>query len=330
MISIILPFFNAESSLHVAIISILKQSFQDFELILINNNSANKSLDIATQFSLQDSRIKLLSEPKQGVVFAANTGMKAAQGKYIARMDADDVAHPERLERQLKHLEANPDISISATQVNYKTKNTDLTDFSHFVKWSNNLISSEDIYQNRFVEFPIVNPSLMFRRSIFDDVGYLKEGDFPEDYEWFLRAISKGHQVEKIAQPLLDWQDSSSRLTRTDTRYSNDAFFKIKTKYLATHLKSINQTNVWIWGAGKLGFKRSQQLLDYGIGIEGYIDIKPKKTLLNYTCIHFEKIQLSSQTFIISYITNRNKRDEVRAFLDAKGFEEGKNYIIAG
>lgn len=328
--SIILPFFNARLTLETALQSLLNQTYQDFELILIDNNSNDGSVAIAARYADKDPRIKLLSEPCQGVVFAANTGMKAATGEYIARMDADDIAHPERLEKQIEHLESNSVIAISATQVNYKTENSDLSDFAHFVEWSNNMTSWNDICQNRFVEFPVVNPTLMFRKSILDQVGFLKEGEFPEDYEWFLRAIAYGHKIEKLPLPLLDWNDSSSRLTRTDPRYQSDAFFRIKTEYLAKHLTSINQTKVWIWGAGKLGLNRSQLLLKHGIEIMGYIDIKKGKQLKGFTCVHFEDIQMETQPFILSYITNRNKRDEVRSFLNAKGYQEGKNYIIAG
>ncbi|MEP2025840.1 MAG: glycosyltransferase family 2 protein [Reichenbachiella sp.] len=330
LVSIILPYYNSSKTIARAINSNLKQTHTAFELLLIDNNSTDHSLEIVKELANSDSRIKHLSEPKQGVVFAANTGMKAATGNYIARMDADDVAHPERLERQIKHLNSNAEISISATQVNYKTENEELNDFSHFVDWSNRLTSWNDIYQNRFVEFPLVNPTLMFRRSALEDIGWLKEGAFPEDYEWFLRAIDNGHKIEKLSLPLLDWHDSSSRLTRTDERYETEAFFQIKTKYLAKHLKATNNTKVWIWGAGKLGFKRSQQLLIHEIEIEGYIDIKKGKQLPNYPCVHFKDVNKDQHPFIISYITNRNRRDEVRAFLNSKGYEESKNFIVAG
>lgn len=330
IVSVILPFYNVKTTLERAVQSIIRQTFKDFELILVNNNSDDGSLKIIEKLVQTDSRIRLFNESRQGVVFAANTGMRAAKGKYIARMDADDIAHPERLALQLKHLEDTPHISISATQVNYKSEQTDLKDFNHFVNWSNSLKTWEEIYNNRFVEFPVVNPTLMFRKSTLEHIGYLEEGDFPEDYEWFLRAMAKGHQIEKLTTPLLDWSDSDLRLTRIDRRYRTEAFFQIKTKYLAEYLKAIDRTRVWIWGAGKLGYKRSQWLQEHAIEIEGYIDIKKNKRLKNYPCIHFEDIHLTEQSFVLSYITNRNRRNEVRDFLCQKNYQEGKSYIIAG
>lgn len=330
MISVILPFYNANQTLERAVKSILDQSYSNFEVILVDNSSTDGSAETARRLATTDSRIRIIDEPRKGVVFAANTGMKAAKGIYIARMDADDVAHPEKLERQFKHLESKPDISISATQVNFQSDTTLNSEFSHFVDWSNGLSTWDDVYTNRFVEFPVVNPTLMFRKTMLENVGYLKEGDFPEDYEWFLRVIEQGYKVEKLEHPLLDWHDSHNRLTRSDSRYRTDAFFQIKTEYLARHLKDINQKKVWIWGAGKLGILRSQMLLNYGIEIEGYVDIKKDKQVSGYPCVHFEEISLERQPFILSYVSNRGQRDEIRNFLNSREYKECGSYIVAG
>jgi glycosyltransferase involved in cell wall biosynthesis len=332
LVSVILPYFNAEKSLSRAIKSILDQSYGKIELLLVNNNSTDNSLQIATRFEKIDQRIRLFTETKQGVVHAANLGIQNSSGKFIARMDADDFAYPARIEKQVDHLTNNPDISISATQVRFISENNEEQGFEHFVKWSNELLNHSDILQNRFVEFPVVNPTLMVRRTIFEKIGCFKEGDFPEDYEWFLRAMKAGCSIDKLDKPLLDWQDSETRLTRVDSRYRSDAFYKIKTHYLANHLKNKLGTRpkVWIWGAGKLGYQRSQWLLDYSVNIVGYIDIKKNKSLEKYPCTHFEYVTLEQQPFIISYISNRGRRDEVRSFLNSQGYQEGINYIVAG
>lgn len=329
MISVVLPYYNAETTLESAIKSILSQSYSDLELLLINNNSSDSSQSIALYYQQKDARITLLSESKQGVVFAANLGLEKAKGDYIARMDADDVSHSSRFQNQIDEFRKNVNLSICATQVNYCNAVKTDDGFSHFVDWNNHLLSHSQIYTNRFVEFPVVNPSLMFKRALIADVGLFKEGDFPEDYEWFLRAMELSHKITKIEKPLLDWHDSINRLTRTDARYESEQFFKIKTTYLANHLKTINTHKVWIWGAGKLGLRRSQLLSGHDIEIAGYIDIK-HKSLQNFPCVHFEAIELLKQPFIISYITNRGKRNEVRNFLNTRGYEEGISYIIAG
>ncbi|MGL1887678.1 MAG: glycosyltransferase family 2 protein [Reichenbachiella sp.] len=327
-VSVILPFYNAELTLGRAIESILNQSFNNFELILIDNNSSDRSTEIAHQYVV-DKRVIIQQERMQGISYAANKGISLSIGEYIARMDADDYAHPTRLELQVNHLDNNHKIDISASQVNYIPSIDTDNAFSNFVEWSNLLCISKEIFKNRFVEFPIVNPSLTIRKSVYDLVGLFHHGDFPEDYEWFLRACENRINSEKILTTLLDWHDGSNRLTRQDDRYRTDAFFDIKTKYLVQELKRLNQKEVWIWGAGKLGIKRSKQLIEYGIKICGYIDIK-KKSLVQYTCIEYDNISLPVHPFIISYVTNRNVREEIREHLNNCGYTELKNYIIAG
>lgn len=331
LVSVVLPYYNAEKTLSDAITSVLNQTFDNFELILVNNNSKDGSLTIANNFAKRDSRVILLSEQKQGVAHAANLGNSLARGQFIARMDADDISLPNRLTAQVAHLQNNSKLEVSATQVKYINQNPSSTSFHHFVNWSNSIITQSQIRKNKFVEFPLVNPSIMVRSEIFKKIGLFEDGYFPEDYQWFLKAEEAECIIEKIPEILLEWKDSSDRLTRIDNKYSTEAFFKIKTHFLAKEIKKLNpqNTNVWIWGAGKLGYARSQWLLGHGVRISGYIDIKEKK-LEQYPCINFSEISIQKTPFIISYITNRNKRNEVRDYLNSKGFEESKNYIIAG
>ena len=99
-VTVVLPFYNAEETLNRAIESISEQDFRNFECILVNNNSTDKSTGIANTWTRRDKRFRLIHEPEQGVVFASNTGACYATGKYIARMDADDWAYPDRLTLQ--------------------------------------------------------------------------------------------------------------------------------------------------------------------------------------------------------------------------------------
>ncbi|UXP31481.1 glycosyltransferase [Reichenbachiella agarivorans] len=329
-VSIILPYFNAESTIVSAVKSILHQDYDNLELLLINNNSTDSSLALCENLSLDDTRIRLLSESQQGVVFAANLGLKHATGAYIARMDADDLSHPQRISKQLYHLQSNPHIDISACCVDYKNKSKLIdTGFEHFVNWSNSVTATNEIKLNRFVEFPVVNPTLFFTKDIANKVGNYREGDFPEDYEWFLRALELGCRIEKLKDRLLTWYDSPQRLTRSDDRYRTEAFFTLKSIYLAQAIQQKTH-EVWIWGAGKLALTRSKFLEKHGIVIRGYIDIKKNKQIPGYECVHFHEIDLSKQPFIVSYITNRGRRDEVRGYLNEKGYKEGTNYLIAG
>lgn len=326
-VSVILPFFNAKNTLQNAIQSIVDQSFKDWELILINNNTIDGSGQIAEEFSKHDKRIKYHTELRQGVVFAANLGFANAKGSYLARMDADDLSYPDRLEKQVELLDQKPEVGLVSGLVNYQG-NASNGGFIRYVNWLNSVLTARDIQLNQFAEYPIANPTVMIRRELVEKYGGFKEGDFPEDYEFFLRLQSHGILMEKVDQVVLDWNDSETRLTRTDTRYSHESFFKLKAIYLANWLKinAPQYPNVWIWGGGKLAKKRSTYLKEYGINIVSYIDIAEKGKQSTY----YKDTATYKDAFVLSYVTSWDARQEVKDYLNANGFKEGLNYIICG
>jgi glycosyltransferase involved in cell wall biosynthesis len=112
LISVILPFFRPGKLLATAIESILNQTYPNLELLLINNNADVQSAEIANDFSLKDSRIRILYEKEQGIAFALNKGLSKIRGEIIARMDADDVSFPQRLEKQLIYLKNHPETEV--------------------------------------------------------------------------------------------------------------------------------------------------------------------------------------------------------------------------
>lgn len=326
-ISVVLPYFNAEKTLKKAIESVLNQSFSDFEVILVNNNSTDGSENIATAFQLIDHRIRLADEKRQGVAFSSNHGFDLTRAPLIARMDADDLMFPDRLKKQFLWLQANPNTGLVGGQVRYQGDAANVG-FQHYVDWSNSLTSSEAIFLNRFVELPVVNPSIMFRKAIYSQYGGYDHGDFPEDYEMILRWLDQEITMDKINEPMLEWFDHPSRLTRTDPRYSEAAFYQVKAKYLSKWLKKeIQHKAVWVWGAGKLGRKRSKFLQDRGTEIVGYIDVKSRQ--LSLPCIHYRDIPKPGELFIVSYVANRGKREEVRQYLLKLGYVEGVDFLLA-
>jgi len=327
-LTVVLPFFNAECTLENAIKSVLNQTFTRFYFVLVNNNSTDKSVEIVKKYASKDKRIILLNETKQGVTFASNKGMQYAKTEYIARTDADDILHKSKLEKQINFLEKNKEIDVVGTRVNY-IGNTKNTGFKTFVDISNTKITSEEIELNRFVELQIINPTIMFRKSIAEKYGYYKNGDFPEDYEMFLRWLDNGVKFYKLEDYLLDWHDSDTRLTRTDKRYTFDAFYRTKTPYLAKYLAKNNKYHpkIAIWGAGRLSRKRANLLLNYGIEITLYIDIDKNKTKKPNT-IHYSKISEKDNLFILSYVSNRGAKDKIKQFLLEKGFIEGKSFLL--
>ena len=327
-ISVVLPFYNAEKTLERAINSLLNQTFKEFYIILVNNNSTDSSYEIAKKYSQTYKNIILLSESRQGVAFASNTGMRYAQTKYIARFDADDESLPERIEKQYKYLEKNPQTDLVGTCVNYfgDEKNIGLRTY---VELTNKIRTYHEISINRFSELQVINPTIMFRKQTAEKFGYYEAGNFPEDYEFFLRWLQAACIIEKLPDYLLNWHDSQNRLTRTNANYSYDAFYKIKTPFLAEYLKKNNKfyPKTAIWGAGKISKKRSELLKEFGIIIDLYIDVSEKK-IKQKNCIFYKDLPNAGNLFILSYVSNRGANQEIRQFLISKNYTEGTDFLI--
>lgn len=182
-ISVILPVYNTERYIKEAIQSIVDQTFQNWELILIDDASTDGTLEIAQSF--KDSRVKIVQNPSNmRVVKSLNLGIRLSSGKYVARMDADDISHPLRLEKQFKYLEEHKDVMLCGTWV-------------QSIGGENRVIRAplrhEQIQASFLFHNVIVHPSVMFRREAFMREGMLYDETFTnaEDYDLWIRAIEK-------------------------------------------------------------------------------------------------------------------------------------------
>ncbi len=328
-ISVILPFYNAQNTLARCLESLLQQTFTDFECLLIDNNSSDESAQIAKNLCNRDPRFILLNENVQGVMHAFNTGLSAARGRYIARTDADDVNMPMRLEQQYKYLESHKECGVVASKAKYVAHDNNTAGFARYVRWSNSILAQEQIKLNRFVESPVINPTVMWRKDISERYGSNEDGSFPEDYELWLRWLEKEVIFHKLDKPLIEWHDSPQRLTRTDPRYENKAFFMIKSHYLAKWLGEHNpfHPEVWIWGASKISRKRASLLTDFDIVTAGFIDISNKRQL-GKKVLCFEDIPPPDKIFILVYLKEQTMRSRTQQYLKEKGYREGLHYLL--
>lgn len=236
-ISVLLPYHNAAPTLDAAINSIAAQTHTDWELLLINNASTDESSAIAEKWAAKDDRIQVIEESKVGIAQALNTGLAHAQGRYIARMDADDISHPERFAKQVAYLETHPEIGVLGTQTTFTTFVEKSSGMRWFTQWQNAILTPHDHYVKRFVDAPLAHPTVMFRRELVELHGGYDTGPLPEDHELWLRWMDAGVRFAKLPEELLTWNDHAQRLSRTHSNYSVDAFFTTKAKWLAKWLK---------------------------------------------------------------------------------------------
>lgn len=330
-VSVVLPCFNSAGYIRTCLQSLKAQTLLDFEVLVVDDGSTDATADIVAAETAGDRRFRLFVQRHQGVVSAMNSGIKKVRAKYVARMDSDDLCRPERLERQARFLDSNPGTVMLGSMVEFGGDREKSAGYAYYVDWANSVLSPEEIYKNRFVELPVPNPSVMFRVSVFKEHGLFDKGDFPEDYEFFLRLLDRGAGVEKVPEKLLIWNDPLNRLSRTEKSYSPEAFFRIKSHYLARWLKRNipGYPEVGILGAGRSVRKKLRPLLDRGIRVRAFFDVSKKRAHENSSHIlPLSRLPSPGELFILSYVGGRGSRDQVRDYMQECGYRPGRDYLL--
>lgn len=345
-VSVALPCHNAAGTLPAALDSLLAQTLPDFEVIAADDGSTDGTWDVLCAYARRDSRIRPLRLPHQGVALTWNAAVAAARAPLIARMDADDLCLPERLELQAARLRAEPALDLVSGLVRFGGDRKKRLGYALHVDWLNTLQTHADISRNRFVESPLANPSVMFRRAAWERFGPARANTgpqpFPEDYEQWLRWLAQGARMAKVEAEVLIWNDPPQRLSRTRDEYSVEAFARIKAGYLWDWLRGRNPRHprVWVWGAGRVSRKRLDPLLELGLRIEAYVDIDPRKVgqrvhgipVLGRDCVppRREGSAAPASPFLLVNVASRGAREEIMEWLAGRGYQPGAGCVAVG
>ncbi|WP_419785175.1 glycosyltransferase [Pseudodesulfovibrio sp.] len=333
-VSVTLPCHDCAATVGRAVKSLLAQEGTDFEIVVVNDGSTDDTGAVLDEFARRDARVRVLHREHRGVVHAANAAITAARGRYLARMDADDECLPGRLAAQAKLLDDRPAIGLTGCRVRFGGNRRSSAGYARYVDWTNTLLTPEAISLNRFVEFPVPNPSIMFRRECLETHGPYRDGNFPEDYDLLLRWLEGGVRMAKVDAELLVWNDPPGRLSRNHPRYDVEAFYRVKTGYLARWLERHNphHPEVRILGAGRITRKRADRLLDHGIHFTAYHDVDPRKVgnrVHGVPVLDRSQLPAQGEAFCVSYVASRGAREEIEEFLEERGYELGRDFISA-
>lgn len=335
LVSIIIPFRNEEKYLPECLDSILGQTLTNWELILINDHSDDQSTKILDEFVQYDRRGRVLQNPGRGLVSALNHGINNSQAGMIARMDGDDIMKPKRLEIQVGHLQKNKNIDLISCQTQHfpRSLKRQRKGYERYVDWTNNILTFEDHLLNRFIDCPMAHPSVTFRKSIIQKFGGYKEGEFPEDFELWLRWISEGIRMEKLPYILHKWRDHPGRASRTDSRYQSARFQEIKAKYVKLWLEKeahVNKRRIICWGAGKVARKFTRLLIENKIKLSAFIDLDPKKVgrlVADIPVLSIDNLPTPEECFVFILVGTWGARGQISAYLKENGFIQGKDFL---
>jgi cellulose synthase/poly-beta-1,6-N-acetylglucosamine synthase-like glycosyltransferase len=332
-ISILLPVRDAHATLVECLLSIRRQTFHNYELLVIDDHSRDGSAQLVSARAKRDPRIRLLRNPGHGLIDALNHGLRQARAPLVARMDADDKMHARRLELQYRHLVAHPGLALVACQARLFPEQHIDNGFREYMRWQNNCLTTTDIAEEIYIESPFAHPSVVFRRQAVLDLGGYRDGDFPEDYELWLRMFHAGHRMAKLPRVLLDWRDSPGRTSRTHPRYAREAFDRLRATYLARDPRLHHGRPLAFWGAGRKTRKRARLLQDQGFAPTAWIDIDPKKIgnrIHRIPVVGPGWLTRQQRPFVLSYVTNHGARDDIAAQLQARDYQRGRDYLMVG
>lgn len=220
-LTVLMSVYNGELYLEAAIESILRQTFTDFDFLIVDDASTDKTSAILKNFAQQDSRIQIITNKQnQGLAYSLARGVETATTPWIARMDADDIAMRDRLAKQMKYIEENPEIDILGSYA------LNINDRGEILGERKVPLGHENICRLIWTN-PLIHPTVLFRRSAILKIGSYScqtRQRIPEDYQLWFRACAAGLRFANLPEPLIYY------------RFSEDNFIRNNLKFLLAHV----------------------------------------------------------------------------------------------
>jgi glycosyltransferase involved in cell wall biosynthesis len=329
-VSVILPYRNAITTLDEALKSVLDERGVPFEVLAIDDGSADGGPALVADFAARDARVRPLATGGLGLVPALTMGLAHARGEFLARMDADDISLPGRFAAQLDAMACDPRLGALGTLVEGFPDQAVGEGLRRYIEWQNAIISPADHAREIYVESPLCHPSVMLRRTAIDHVGGYRDTIWAEDYDLWLRLHAAGFHLAKIPSQLLRWRHREGRATFADPRYDIVRFMDAKAGPLAAHVARLGRPMA-VWGAGPTGKRLARALERHGRRAERFVDIDPRKIgriARGAPIVSPDRLERGAHTVVVA-VGARGAREIIRAHLRGVGFVEGDDYLCA-
>ncbi len=333
-VSVVMPVRDGAETLEMALHSVLSSRDDGFELVCVDDGSSDATPSILAGVAADDPRVRVIRTEPRGIVAALGLALGEARGAYVARMDADDEMHPDRLAAQRELLEARPDLVLVGCLVESFRKGGLAAGYRIYTDWLNRLVEPTEIERESFVECPIPHPTWMFRRGAVLELGGYRDRPWPEDLDLFYRLLAGGYRMAKVPRVLYRWRDHPRRLSRTDPRYDRRAFARVKAHFLP---RLHPMPAAVLWGAGQTGRRFSRLLATEGLATRAFLDVNPARI-----GTHWRGIPILSPTRvrervgawrgegvrILGTVASRGARSEIRRELSGAGLDEGTDFLM--
>jgi glycosyltransferase involved in cell wall biosynthesis len=333
-VSVLLPARDAAATLDAAIRSALATREPRIEVICVDDGSSDGTAEQIERWVARDPRVRGVRSAPRGLVAALNLGLARARAPLVARLDADDEMHPERLAAQRALLQADPGLALVGCRVESFREGGLAEGYRLYTDWTNRLVSPEQIEKEAFVECPVPHPTWMFRRRLVLELGGYRERPWPEDLDLLYRLLARGWRMAKVPRVLYRWRDHAGRLSRTDPRYDKRAFLRAKAHFLA---QLHPMQGAVVWGAGPTGRRLVKLLEAEGLRVRALIDVNPARIGTEWRGLPIlSPSDLAGRApawrqeglKILGAVASRGAREEIRSALGGLGLEEGGDFLM--
>ncbi len=274
----LIPVRDAAGTVGEAVASALADSGADDEVIVVDDGSADALAEEPPGgggILPADRRLRVLHAPPGGIVAALERGRRLARGAILARLDADDRALPGRLEAQRAALAADPRLAAVGGRARIRRDDGPVPEgMRRYVAELNGI---RDPHPVLLAACPLFHPAVALRAAAVAAIGGYRDGDFPEDYDLWLRLAGAGWRLANLDREVVLLRDRDDRLTRRDPRYRRAAFRALKMAWVDRHLLP-EPRRVVVWGAGRNGRPWIRHLLERGHAVPAALDLAPGGT----------------------------------------------------
>lgn len=329
LISILTPFKNTAEFLPACLDSIKTQTYQNWELLIVDDGSTDASFEIVAQYAKTDSRIKLLKNDGHGIIEALRTAFKYSTGTFITRMDSDDIMTSQKLEILATNLLKYGKEHVAIGLVKYFSAVGISNGYARYETWLNQLTQTGSNYTEIYKECVIPSPCWMVYKDDLLACGAFEHNDYPEDYDLTFRFYEHGFTCISCDQIIHHWRDYSSRTSRTHEHYAQNYFLDIKINYFLK-LDYDSSRPLAIWGAGFKGKTIAKHLIDKGIPFYWICDNPRKigKHIYKQEMKPFNYLETLKAPQSIVTVANARAQKEIRAYFNAHNMRPMHDYFF--
>jgi len=329
LISILIPFKDTEMYLSECLDSILNQSYTNWELIIVDDHSADSSYNLVKAYSEKDERIQLYKTNGQGIIDALHIAFKHSRGDYITRMDSDDIMHTTKLEVLLSNLLSRGKQCVATGLVSYFSAEGINDGYRKYEQWLNALTIRGTNYSEIYKECVIPSPCWMVHRDDLIAVDAFNTERYPEDYDLTFRFYEHQFKVIPCNKRLHYWRDYGTRASRTDANYAENSFLDIKLHYFLK-LDYNKKRRLVIWGAGAKGKTLAKKLIEIKVDFDWVCD-NPKKIgkhIYDKELKPFDYLHSINQPQCIVSVANPDEQNNIKSYFKSLNMQPLADYFF--